>query len=202
MPKIFIALFLTNFLSAQEVKISRISGEINTENSEFNFLQLSSSEAYYSASIFEENYYRTSLYSAEFKNDVWIKHKKVNFGEYFSQANISYLTGDKYMYFSACDQQRVCRIAKKEIRTGRTKLLDQRINLESSHTTHPHPTQHNEKKIVYFVSDRKGGFGGMDIWFTIISPEGDYSMPINAGQNINTSFNEITPYYNHNNSSL
>ena len=131
MPKIFIALFLTNFLSAQEVKISRISGEINTENSEFNFLQLSSSEAYYSASIFEENYYRTSLYSAEFKNDVWIKHKKVNFGEYFSQANISYLKGDKYMYFSACDQQRVCRIAKITFRYTLPKKLCERFKKPS-----------------------------------------------------------------------
>ena len=46
------------------------------------------------------------------------------------------------------------------------------------------------------MSDRKGGFGGTDIWFSIIDKFGNYGEPINAGEKINTQYNEVTPFYN------
>ncbi|MDW8157639.1 MAG: OmpA family protein [Bacteroidia bacterium] len=49
-------------------------------------------------------------------------------------------------------------------------------------------------KILYFVSDRKGGYGGTDIWFSRLTPKG-WSEPQNAGPKINTPFDEIFPYY-------
>ncbi len=46
---------------------------------------------------------------------------------------------------------------------------------------------------VYFTSDRKGGQGGSDIWVsTVLS--GRWSDPINLGPNINTPFDETTPF--------
>ena len=36
-----------------------------------------------------------------------------------------------------------------------------------------------KQKIMYFVSDRKGGFGGLDIWLSIIDINGNYGTPIN-----------------------
>jgi outer membrane protein OmpA-like peptidoglycan-associated protein len=49
-------------------------------------------------------------------------------------------------------------------------------------------------KVLYFVSDRKGGYGGTDIWFSRLTPQG-WSTPQNAGPKINTPFDEIFPYY-------
>jgi outer membrane protein OmpA-like peptidoglycan-associated protein/tetratricopeptide (TPR) repeat protein len=52
-------------------------------------------------------------------------------------------------------------------------------------------------EILYFVSNRPKGCGGMDIWFCQINPNtGAYSKPRNAGRKINTAGNEITPFYN------
>jgi hypothetical protein len=48
---------------------------------------------------------------------------------------------------------------------------------------------------MYFVSNRKGGFGGMDIWLSIIDKQGNFGVPINAGKMINTSADEITPFF-------
>ena len=49
---------------------------------------------------------------------------------------------------------------------------------------------------MYFVSSRKGGFGGLDIWLSIIDNNGNYGVPINAGKNINSDADEITPFFN------
>ena len=61
---------------------------------------------------------------------------------------------------------------------------------------------HNKIKALYFVSDREGGFGGLDIWVSIIDERGNFGVPINAGSQINTSFDEITPFYNKNENKL
>lgn len=46
---------------------------------------------------------------------------------------------------------------------------------------------------VYFTSDRKGGQGGFDIWVSTVH-NGRWSDPINLGPNINTPFDEATPF--------
>jgi Outer membrane protein and related peptidoglycan-associated (lipo)proteins len=57
-------------------------------------------------------------------------------------------------------------------------------------------TSKSELEVVYFVSDRTGGKGGLDIWYTIYDPrKKEYSQPRNAGSKINTSGDEMTPYY-------
>jgi peptidoglycan-associated lipoprotein len=49
-------------------------------------------------------------------------------------------------------------------------------------------------KVLYFISDRKGGYGGTDIWFSRFTADG-WSAPQNAGPQINTPFDEIFPNY-------
>ena len=55
---------------------------------------------------------------------------------------------------------------------------------------------HDAQSVIYFVSDRKGGFGGLDIWLSVIDSDGKFGVPINAGGKINSSSDEITPFYN------
>ncbi len=51
-------------------------------------------------------------------------------------------------------------------------------------------------EILYFISDRSGGFGGTDIWFSVYDTnKKTYQEPINAGVYINTVADECTPFY-------
>lgn len=50
-------------------------------------------------------------------------------------------------------------------------------------------------KALYFSSDRPGGFGGFDIYVSY-KKNNFWSLPENLGPKINTSGNELTPYYN------
>lgn len=50
--------------------------------------------------------------------------------------------------------------------------------------------------VLFFSSDRPGGYGGLDIWYTIIdSASGQPSECRNLGQMVNTPGNEITPFF-------
>jgi OOP family OmpA-OmpF porin len=66
------------------------------------------------------------------------------------------------------------------------------INKLGYKTTHPFVT--GDGKRLYFSSNRPGGMGGMDIWYSDISEEGIFSEPKNVGAPVNTKGDEVTPF--------
>ena len=47
---------------------------------------------------------------------------------------------------------------------------------------------------LYFTSNRKDGYGGLDIYYSIRTEEGEWDVPVNLGPTINTRYNEETPF--------
>jgi outer membrane protein OmpA-like peptidoglycan-associated protein/tetratricopeptide (TPR) repeat protein len=56
-----------------------------------------------------------------------------------------------------------------------------------------HPTLSNDGKLLYFSSNKPGGYGGMDLYVSQWE-SGHWGMPINLGPAINTEGNEIFPF--------
>lgn len=56
-----------------------------------------------------------------------------------------------------------------------------------------HPSLDRTNNILFFASDREGGYGGVDIWYMLRSGD-NWSNPINAGANVNSECDDITPY--------
>ena len=50
------------------------------------------------------------------------------------------------------------------------------------------------EKFMYFSSDKSGGYGGKDIWFSKKLPDNTWSKPTNMGPNINSSSDETSPF--------
>jgi hypothetical protein len=48
------------------------------------------------------------------------------------------------------------------------------------------------RKIMVFASDREGGLGGFDIYYSVFK-NGKWNSPVNFGPDINTSYNEYRP---------
>ena len=57
-----------------------------------------------------------------------------------------------------------------------------------------HPSISPNGKILYFSSDMNGGYGGKDIWYIKKVQRDEWSEPINLGDEINTSGNELFPF--------
>ena len=194
--KYFILLFLPFLLQAQEVEIKILSNNINTNGSEFNFIQVNDKTAFYSSATLEGDEYQSAIYKTTHNKGKWQKGKYENLGKSFSTANISYSENDIWRYFTVYDIMGNCKIAKRDNKKPITQLLNNNINLNNSNNTQPHITINNKQTVMYFVSDRKGGFGGLDIWLSIIDNNGNYGIPINVGKNINSAADEITPFFN------
>lgn len=57
-----------------------------------------------------------------------------------------------------------------------------------------HATITGDGKRMYFASMRKGGIGGLDIWYSDRDENGKWQKPVNMGTPINTKFHEEMPY--------
>jgi hypothetical protein len=193
--KVIIILYFPFLMLAQGVKIEHLSEHINSYGSELNFVQIDEKTAYYTSSTLEEEQYQSAIFSCQFKDGKWQKGKYINLGDSYSTANVHFPKNDSFFYFSICDNEGNCKIAFRDYKKQITVELNSSINLLYSTNTQPHLTFHNQQNIMYFVSDRKGGFGGMDIWLSIIDKQGNFGVPINAGKMINTPADEITPFF-------
>jgi len=63
------------------------------------------------------------------------------------------------------------------------------------------PSISADGRTLYFVSNRKGGYGGYDIWRSTLTANG-WGEPENLGPNINTSYDEQSPFIHPDDSTL
>ncbi len=108
-------------------------------------------------------------------------------------------------YFNICQtnsyEQNDCSIYLIENEGGTwsdPKKLGENINTTGTTNTHPVSTIKDGKEYLYFSSNRANGQGGLDLWYVSKPIDSDYSAfskPRNLGPNINTTQNEITPFY-------
>lgn len=88
----------------------------------------------------------------------------------------------------SCDIYRALRNGRK---WGTPENLGSPVN---SSKWESQPSVSADGKTLYFVSNRAGGHGGMDIWVTHLAPNGEWTMPRNLGDVINTPYSEETPF--------
>jgi len=78
--------------------------------------------------------------------------------------------------------------------------LDKNVNVQGYKSMHPFISFDGSK--LYYSSNRPGGFGGMDIWYVNIDENGATSEPHNAGRSVNTSGDEVSPFFHQISSTL
>ena len=64
------------------------------------------------------------------------------------------------------------------------------------------PSLSADGRTLYFVSDRRGGYGRRDIWMSTLNDQGIWTRAKNLGQPINTPFDEISPFIHVSNRTL
>ena len=204
------------------VKIEHLGTNINTPYSEFGAIQLSDTALYFSSlrmivsdelesilpgvfvsKIFYSKMSVAGLSNAKTITEV-INDPKTNNG------NISFSEDKSKLYFTRCESSNSnnsklkCEIwvsEKVKNKWDKPTRLTHRINLPGTTTTQPCYVSGDDNDILYFASDRPNGFGGMDIWYSIVK-QGKYADPVNLGSNINTIGDEITPFYHKTDSTL
>mgnify|MGYP003986500907 CR=1 FL=1 len=72
-----------------------------------------------------------------------------------------------------------------------TPIAFEALNSKASET---HACFSADGKKIYFTSNRKGGFGGFDIYSVTQLPNGSWSRPTNLGSKINTEYDDRAPF--------
>jgi outer membrane protein OmpA-like peptidoglycan-associated protein len=152
----------------------------------------------------KETDFYIKFFLADFKADSFFNALKI---DDFTVPNANITSGclstnRLKFYFTACAEygggSSNCQIYVSEFKFGKwnePERVESPLNDYNYNNYHPTISSYKKgKEIMYFTSDRPGGKGGKDIWFSIIDANGSFSAPQNAG-NINTSRDEITPYY-------
>ncbi len=76
---------------------------------------------------------------------------------------------------------------------GNWSFQDKPLSFCSGYSRYTHPALSTDGKLMVFASDRPGSIGGMDLYITLFK-EGKWSKPINLGEAVNTTGNELYPY--------
>lgn len=89
------------------------------------------------------------------------------------------------------------KIYRARLKDGKwTDVEELPFNSDSFNTAHP--VLSKDEKMMYFASDRPGGYGASDIWRTSIHDNGTFGGPENLGPAINTEARETFPFMSEN----
>lgn len=149
----------------------------------------------------------TKLFYAQKVLQDWIKTKElVEINSHFSNAGNGYISLDKkHLYFTNTiknwHKKNITQLYVSEYNNGvinHPYKLGMGINDMFFSSSQPTigTTFNANLEVVYYSTNRPGGKGGMDIWYTVYNKKrGTYGQPINAGSRINTAMDEISPFY-------
>lgn len=200
--------------AARKVKVKPLGNNVNSAYTEAAPFPVNDSVLYYTSLNKNELVFTNrvkdipyhNLYESKKVDGEWQKGKKLT-GVFedkkFGVGTVAISEDGNRMYFSRCFNNEIDEVIcnlfftekGKTGKWGEAVKLNSEINSPKYTSTHPTVRTTGENMdIVYYVSDREGGAGGMDIWYFIRTAKGDYKGPRNV-KGINTKFDELSPFY-------
>jgi outer membrane protein OmpA-like peptidoglycan-associated protein/tetratricopeptide (TPR) repeat protein len=174
-----------------------VGQEINTENDEYLPVVTADEKMLIFTRKIENN---EDFYLSIKKDDhLWgnatYLSKQINTDNYNEGAQ-SISQDGQYLFFTGCNRPDGLGRCDIFISTmngsdwGKPKNLGAPINTSGWESQ---PSISADGRTLYFVSNRKGGYGGYDIWKSTITDRG-WSEPENLGPHINTPYDEQSPF--------
>ncbi|MEH6308336.1 OmpA family protein [Olivibacter sp. CPCC 100613] len=190
----------------RQLTIRTMGNEINSEDDEY-FPMLTADQ---SSIIFtrQKKGGLEYIYVSQYQDSIWKQAYpipgRVN-TELYSEGAHCISPDGKYLFFTGCnkpDGKGSCDIYISHWEGdawGSPHNLGSPIN---SGAWEAQPAISPDGNTLYFVSNRKGGFGGNDIWYSTLQQDGTWEIPKNMGNRVNTSFDESTPFIHADNETL
>ncbi|MEM8907702.1 MAG: hypothetical protein AAGD05_07630, partial [Bacteroidota bacterium] len=188
------------------LEIKHLDENVNTANTEI--APLLKEDVLYFSSLRESHangfceFPTTRIYQAKADNESTLLD--VGFTETNKHsAHTTFGADGKTMYYTLCEDLAPdttrCTIYSRQQASdgnwGAAQALPSGINSGKYTATQPSiGVDANEKELLFFVSDRPGGAGGLDIWCAYLESNGAFGAPFNVAE-INTAGDDITPFF-------
>ena len=152
--------------------------------------------------IVSEDFFASTLKDGEWSVSETLGQTLNSFGNEGAQC----LSSDgKILFFTACDREDGfgrCDIYVSFLGAQGWSLAQNIGPSVNSPHWESQPSISPDGKDLYFVSNRPGGQGKMDIWKSTLTPQGSFGEPINLGKTINTADDEMSPFIHTDNQTL
>lgn len=147
--------------------------------------------------------YKSNVDTNSELNDISILNKKVN--TRFHEGPLCFSPDGKFVYYTRNNiakgrkRKDIKGIQNLQLFRSRVDSLGKWKNEEILHFNSKeysvgHPTITADGKLLYFVSDMPGGFGGADLYKAIINEDGTLGKAENMGSQFNTEGHEMFPW--------
>ncbi len=204
--------------SMVNITITNLGTSVNKPHIEFSPIPVDAKKILYGSYVEDSLSKRQTmrkLFVAEKTGDNWIAlgelEGPINHPE-FHTGNSVISSDGKRMYFTRCREnwkgKMICEIylsERKDKQWQEPQKLSYPVNDENYTTTQPALGQYlrTGADVLYFVSDRPGTKGGLDIWYSIYDIRNkEFKEPRNAGRAVNTRSDECCPFYELSNRTL
>ena len=146
--------------------------------------------------------YNEDLFYSHRRNSIWDYAEELkNINTPFNEGSASLSKDGKQLYFARCnspDSYGSCDIFVADLRAdstwGNVRNLGRNIN---SLGWDSHPSLSHSGDTLFFASDRIGGFGYSDIYYSTKDEKGAWKKALNMGPIINTRGAEVSPFFHH-----
>ncbi len=194
----------------KEIEVINLGPIVNTSNPEYSSVTSTDGKTIYFTSrrtwggdtsiAFispEEGLYPEDIYMSHKVNNSWTKPERLKSNTpQYNEAIITIDANQKIIY-TYTDSTGRGDIYYTDLKNSNApyaqNIIDfQGVNNKKSWETSIYFTKDGKK--MFFSSDRKGGYGGRDIYFSNQNDDGTWTEPQNMGPGINTAFDEESPY--------
>ena len=192
-----------------DIEFEHLDENVNSKQADFAPVPFSDDVLYYSSNMAGE----TKMYLTQRHEGKWSRARvPKNFPEISAQhfGNGAFSPDNKKFFYTQCKGVDAtgrmvsgCEIfltTRSDDGWSTPKKVDGSVNKAGSTSTQPFVVHQDGKEMLFFVSDRSGGQGGLDIWFTSRDMEGEnmnnkFGKPRNLGPTVNSMGDEMTPYF-------
>ena len=154
----------------------------------------------------QNNVVSEDFYQSTFEQGKWTKAQNMGTVNTFGNEGAQCLAPNgKVLFFTACDREDGMGRCDIYLSFKRDGVWSEARNIGPSINSKywdSQPTISPDGRELYFVSNRPGGYGNMDIWKSVLTEKGTFSKPVNLGAAINTEFDEMSPFIHTDNQTL
>lgn len=152
---------------------------------------------------------KAKLMQSFWDGEQWIEAREMDGpfnDEKMHVGNGSFTQSGKTFFFTKCTDDNGanvrCDIYYSKLEEGEWSKPKKVPGVNDPYATNTHPMvvpySSRGDEMLLFVTNREGGTGGLDIWYSVIDErDGDFREPRNLGRRINSAGDEVSPWYNY-----
>lgn len=178
--------------------VFNMGNKINTKGDEyFPFLSNNQKTIFYTYRKDEKA--NEDLLVAKFQGTAWKGGHSIgmSFNTNENEGMTTLVRDGRTVYFTACGREEVkgtCDIWEGQVKGTKISAEKSLQGLSNSERWDSQASISCDGNLLFFASNREGGYGGTDIWMSKKGLDGTWGFPTNLGENVNTPDDEEAPF--------